>query len=259
MTGKWRIVLAEQNMDLGSIDRMVFGKDTCHSFLALVNPDNEVVSELHGTTYHPHTNRLMHNGQSVQSYMGVIASSVNLLADFENACRYLEVDKHFSRLKAVNANGPWRSNMAETMRTVMVGDKHDVMTEWLDGCAIGRKINELDIFYTPISIMDGGRQNCNAVTRSMLHAMDIDVSRDDFDLMPHGYNNKLWQKSLVGEFNTKGAYSTEVIDSYLAYVEGNINKRMPKIVDDELDMRSCDLTRAPAAPVCQATLKPSAI
>tara|TARA_R110002124_G_scaffold64985_2_gene177280 strand:+ start:91420 stop:91851 length:432 start_codon:yes stop_codon:yes gene_type:complete len=134
MTEKWRIVLAEQNMDLGSVDRAVFGKDACHSFLALVNHQNDVIS---------------------------------------------------------------------------------------------------------------GRQNCNAVTRSMLHAMDIDLSHDDFDLMPHGYKNKLWEKSLVGEFNTRGAYSVETIEAYLAHVQNSITRDMPKIVNDELDMRSSDLKRSP--------------
>ena len=249
MVGKWRIVLAEQNMDLGSVDRAVFGMDTCHSFLALINPENDVVAELHGTTYHPQTDKLMHKGQSLPSYMGVIASSVNLLADFEDACRYLSVDEHFPRLKAVNANGAWRSNLAQSMQLVLEADKHSVLSKWLDGCAFGRKMNELDIFYTPISIVEEGRQNCNAVTRSMLHAMDIEIARDNFDLMPHGYKNKLWENSLIGEFNTKGIYSMDAIDSYLGHVQNYITRDMPKIVNDELDMRSIDLTRRPVLAV----------
>ena len=51
--GNWQIVLAEQNMNLGRWDQLIFGQDTCHSYLVLKDPEGEVVSEMHGTTWHP--------------------------------------------------------------------------------------------------------------------------------------------------------------------------------------------------------------
>ncbi|MEC7701460.1 MAG: hypothetical protein VX740_05090 [Pseudomonadota bacterium] len=254
MENTWRIALAEQNMDLGAVDRMVFGKDTCHSFLALINPQNEIVAELHGTTYYPETSQLMRNGQSAQSYMGVIASSVNLLADFEAVCRDWKIDSYFPRLKVVNSNGSWRTNLAETMQTVMTGTKHEVMTEWLDACALGRKINDLDTFYTPISYHNDGRQNCNAVTRAMLHAMDAHVEQDVFHMVPHGYENNIWTRQEVGEFDTRGQYSEADMDAYLTYVKSNISRHMPRMVDHELDYRAEASTAAMVLPLIKRSL-----
>lgn len=234
MKDTWRIALAEENMDVGQIDNMVFGNDTCHSFLVLINPDNEIVSELHGYPYKKTTRT---EGQCPNSYLSSLASSVNMMSAFESVCRALDVDDAFPRLKVINTNGKWRTDLSEVMQVVFSGDKQTVMSEWLDACSLGGKINNMDLFYTPVSYVTENRKNCNTATRAFIHAMDITVDQTEFYLEPHGYENEINKIKDLAEFNTRAQYSEADVQRYLDYVAQNLAANEPVLADHNVDMR----------------------
>ena len=219
--GNWQIVLAEQNMNLGRWDNLIFGKDTCHSYLVLKNPEGGVVSEMHGTTWHPKKNRLNHGGGSLQAAAKSIFSSLNLSKPFEAVARRLNDAPSFPRLKCVVTKGPWAIDKAQHEQVVMEGDKQSVLTEWLDACKVGDIINDLDLFYTPLCKRTFG-QNCNAVTHTFLHAMGIDLPRESFNLAAVGYNNKLYEHMPeLAKFDTEGNYDPEEMDELLGFYTEN--------------------------------------
>jgi len=218
--GNWQIVLAEQNMNLGKWDNLIFGKDTCHSYLALKNPEGEVISEMHGTTWHPRKNRLNHGGGSAQAAVKSIFSCLNLSKPFEAVARRFDNATAFPRLKSVVTKGPWAIDRAEYQHVVMEGNEHEVLTEWIDACRIGDIINEMDLFYIPLCTRTIG-QNCNAVTHTFLHAMDIEIPTNEFNMAAVGYNNKLYKTMpQLAEFDTEGEYtSQELVDLFEHYTE----------------------------------------
>lgn len=219
--GNWQIVLAEQNMNLGRWDQLIFGQDTCHSYLVLKDPEGEVVSEMHGTTWHPKKNRLNHGGGSLQAAAKSIFSSLNLSKPFEAVARRFDNATTFPRLKSVVTKGPWAIDNAQHQQVVMEGDKHDILTEWIDACRIGDIINDMDLFYIPLCTRTIG-QNCNAVTHTFLHAMDIDITRDQFNMAAVGYNNKLYKNMPeLAEFDTKGDYTPEELSDLFEYYTEN--------------------------------------
>jgi hypothetical protein len=211
----WRIIVAEQNMDLGRVDNLFFGIDTCHSFVALQAPDEQIVSEIHGTTFLPSKSRLRSGGQSLQSYFRAWAQMVNLPSAFERAVKGTGMDKYFPRLKVVVTPGAWRMDVAESTQVVMEGPKNSILTEWIDACRIGDIVNAQDFFYVPVCPRTSG-QNCNSVTSLMLHAMDIEMPKSAFRLKAVGYNNKLHQKvDALRAFNTREQYDPRSLEGML--------------------------------------------
>lgn len=214
--GQWQIILAEQNMNLGWVDNLFFGKDACHSFLALRNPEGAIVSELHGTTFLPSAARISTGGQSWPSYLRAGAEALNLSSIFERAVKAIGADHNFPQLKVVTTPGPWRMDRAEESRVVLSGDKEQILTEWIDACRIGEELNKLDLFYVPVCPRSSG-QNCNSVTALLLHAMDVDVPKLSFNLAAVGYNNKLHEKlEPLRAFDTAGDYDPADLDGLLA-------------------------------------------
>jgi hypothetical protein len=214
---QWRIKIAEQDMNLGNIDNMVFGNDTCHSFMVLENPDGEVVSEIHGTTYHPARDRVAYGGQSAASYTSVIASSLGVSGLFKSVVQAMGVDDQFPRLKAVVTNKEWRAGDADYSRVVLEGDRNDIIREWIDACRISELVNELDLFYTPICAIRGG-QNCNTVTSILCHAMDVDVRVNEFNMAAVGVNNEMHERvALLKEFDTRQTYTDQELANLLDY------------------------------------------
>lgn len=214
---EWSIVLAEQTMDLGIWDRLVYGQDTCHSFLALVNPEGEVVSEIHGTTFHPDTGKLSYKGQSFQTFAKAIACSAGVSEPFMSAVEKADMDHHWPRLKVAVTNGMWRLDKVEPdhQQVVLSGSKEEVVAEWLDACELGLRFNKLDEYYMPFSARIGGR-NCNSVTALMLHAMDVDTTHLEFSHASVGFNNKLVERhEELAAFNTRQTYDPDELDSKL--------------------------------------------
>lgn len=215
--GSWRIVLAEQTMKLGQVDNILFGRDTCHSFLALQNPEGEIVSEIHGSTYHPESNRVSYKGQSPQTYMKAFASSLGAADAFTRATKAIKLDDKWPRLKAVVTDGEWRFDQVPEDQTqvILEGSKEKVMGEWLDACKIGKEFNELDLYYIPICARTHGR-NCNSVTGMMMHAMNVDFPEDKFHLEARGFANKLVAKyTSLRSFDTHGVYDPDELDAQL--------------------------------------------
>lgn len=202
---EWQIILAEKNMNLGIWDRAVYGRDTCHSFVALINPHGQVVSEIHGTTYHPKSNKMGYKGQAPHTFLKSIASSVGLSEAFRNAVVSRGIDQNWPRLKAFITDGPWRMNDidAEHKHTVLSGTREDVLTEWLDACEIAEEFNKLDEYYMPVCARTGGR-NCNSIAALMLHAMDVDFPEEHFIHAAPGFRNFLAdQHDTLKSFDTR--------------------------------------------------------
>ena len=215
MSDQWKIVLAEQPLNFGPVDNVLFQKDTCHSFLALQDPEGNVVSEIHGLAHNLQSNTLEYTG-GLTTVFNSTANSFGLSDVFRRATEFVNLDHKFERLRTVVTDGEWRfDNVPEgNAQTVFEGSQEEVMGKWLNGTAVGQEFNKLDVFYTPFSARDGG-VNSNSVAGLMLDTMDIDVAEEDFKLRPLGYENKLSAQypDLQNVTSTHMGYTTAELDA----------------------------------------------
>lgn len=217
MSDQWKIVLAEQPLNFGPIDNVLFQKDTCHSFLALQDPEGNIVSEIHGLAHNQQQNTLEYTG-GLSTIFNATASSFGLSDVFKRATEFVNQDHKFERLRTVVTDGEWRfDDVPEgNAQTVFEGSHEEVMSKWVNGTAVGHEFNKLDVFYTPFSARDGG-VNSNSVAGLMLDTMGIDVPEGDFKLRPLGYENKLSAQypDLQNVTSTHMGYTSAELDAEL--------------------------------------------
>lgn len=186
-------------MELGDVDNIIFGKDSCHSFLVLQNPDGDIVSEIHGTTFSPKADRVSYGGGSAQSFLRSGLQMIGIGDVFERIIKATPLSAHFARLKVVVSPGQWRFDKSVRDRTVMRGTADFILPKWADACRMGEEVNKKDLLYVPICLRTTGK-NCNSITSLMLDVIGARVAKHDFHLAAHGYNNPL--PNLRGQLNS---------------------------------------------------------
>lgn len=187
--GSWKIVLAEQPLGMSWVDDFLYGKDSCHSFLALIDPNGEIVSEFHGMAHNLDTGILRNTDSIPSNAFNAITHSLHIPDQIRrNIPGIGKLDN--TRIKFVPTNGEWRLELLPEghTQTILEGSKQEVMSLWLRAAEAGHAFNKLDKSYVLGSANNGG-QNSNSVTRLLLTAMGLNIPEEQFLLAPVGYAN----------------------------------------------------------------------
>ncbi len=164
--GEWQIVVGERPLGaLGRWDEFFLGgREFSHSFIALVDPNGNVVEELHGQSYDIENSKPSDMSLDLASIVNVAFSRPGALVSTGTK----------NKLKVQLRDGV--SDPEKTEYTPMVsGDKADIMTRWRAAMENAAHINELDIDYIAIGVDPEKRagQNCHSATCNMLMAAGV--------------------------------------------------------------------------------------
>jgi hypothetical protein len=186
----WKIVLAEQPLGMSWVDDFLYGKDSCHSFLALIGPNGEVASEFHGMAHNLDTGVLRNTDSIPSNAFNAITHSLHIPDQVRRNIPGLgQLDN--TRIKFVPTKGEWRLELlpeGDYTQVIFEGTKEEVMNKWLRAGEAGHAFNKLDKSYVLGSANNGG-QNSNSVTRLLLTAMGLNIPEEHFLLAPVGYAN----------------------------------------------------------------------
>jgi len=187
-----KIALHETPLDLGNLDNLVFGRDASHSFLVLKDADqnDKVISEIHGTSYHPIQKKLGLGGQSVLNIFNLLAADIGLRPVFNRLAKFCGYENQISKLKVYATDGARRSKAADRVITVKTGSFEDIMPFWLSAMEIGATINRSENRYKGVSLAQKAK-NCHAVTAALLRMMEVDPGSIKMTYATPGFSHNL--------------------------------------------------------------------
>jgi hypothetical protein len=145
MSGTWSIEFAEKPLDsIGNLDNVIFnGKNASHSFLRLVDPQGQVVGELHGLSVSGETGEAQDVSFNALGRLGYMLNQNKDKAPYKP-----------DRLQIFTFEG-WRtkSSQVETY-TLKTGSEREIKGLWNIGCEAAKDFNAKNYEYTPIGLDD---------------------------------------------------------------------------------------------------------
>lgn len=169
--GQWRIAMCEKPLSsIGILDNLIYGKDASHSFLALVDPNGDVVEEMHGFSVNTRNNEPATASMGLRQFFNALAAKKGepIRTDHPNKLRVTVAPPN---------EVPGTLNENAEMRVIANGDDADIHRRWNKALARGKQINDMHVDYIPIGMKPGHHgQNCHSVTSDALNAMNIKAS-----------------------------------------------------------------------------------
>ncbi len=177
----WSIYVAADKLETEKFDNIIFGKSRAHSFLLLVDEDNQkVIKELHGTSFDLQNDAInVNGGRKPLNLVGVVASSLDLKDQFMKSVCALGLDDRVARLYVKEVDGRREYDEIEGY-PIVSGAKAQMRSMWEDICRVGEKINKVNEPFIPFSIDEGG-QNCHSATLTMLNEAGLEVIKERFE------------------------------------------------------------------------------
>ena len=191
MGNTYKIVVGEVPLAaLGPVDEFLFrGHEFTHSFVALVDENNNVVEELHGNSYNVKKQLTTDNSFNPRQMFNMVASKLSLIF------RGKSHDKLRVFLKTHD-----RENKPDHSRTtfteVLSGTKEDMLDKWNLAVQNAVYINSLNVNYVAIGMgVKKFGQKCHSVTVSLLRAMGVE--REHLSIFKqHKFLRPGWRRNL---------------------------------------------------------------
>lgn len=162
MVDNWKIAVGEVPLSaLGPLDETLLkGKEITHSFLALIDENNQVVEELHGRPLDGFASAFKSLGNSIRQYFNLASAPIDDVIKTKNG----------AKLKVfINAPADSNPNAKCILTTVKTGEKQDIEGDWQKAIERAIDISSADIDYLAVGIAGRPGQNCHSVTCSILH------------------------------------------------------------------------------------------
>ena len=186
-----RIDLHETPLDLGNLDNLVFGRDATRSFLVLKDAEHgKILSEIHGTSYHPLQKKLGIGGQSVLNIFNLLAADMGIHRVFNRVAKFCGYEKKISKLKVYATDGARRSKVGDRTVPVKIGSFEDIMPLWLSAMEVGTAVNRSENRYKGVSLAQKAK-NCHAVTAALLRMMAVDPAGIKMHYAAPGFSHSL--------------------------------------------------------------------
>lgn len=168
--GKWRIAMCEKPLSsVGVLDNLLYGKDASHSFLALVDPNGDVVEEMHGFSVNTRSNEPATASMGLRQFFNALAAKKGepIRTDHPNKLRVTVAPPN---------EVPGTLNENAQMQVITSGDDDEIHRRWNSALQRGQQINDMHVDYIPIGMKPGHHgQNCHSVTSDALDAMGVEA------------------------------------------------------------------------------------
>lgn len=166
--GQWQIAVCEKPLEsVGIFDNLIFGKDASHSFLALIDPNGDIVEEMHGFSVNTSSNEPATASMGLRQLFNALSAKKDeaIRTDHPNKLRVTVAAPH---------EVPGTLNQNATVQAVLSGDHDDIHARWHKALARGHAINDAHVDYIAIGLKPGHPgQNCHSVTSDALDAMGV--------------------------------------------------------------------------------------
>lgn len=188
----YRIVVGEVPLAaLGPIDEFFFGgHEFTHSFVALMDEDNNIVEELHGNSYNIKKGLTTDNSMNPRQAFNMSASKLSLIF------RGKSHDKLRVFLKTYDDGNTPEHSKRTVFTEIMQGSKQEMMDKWHLALKNAVYINSLKMNYVAVGLgITKFGQNCHSVTVSLLRAMGLE-HHDLAAFKGHKFMRPGWKRNL---------------------------------------------------------------
>lgn len=188
----WTIELCERPVNSGKrLNRIVLGQPMGHSFLALVDDEGTVRTEIHGGTFDESRGRIfLARPARITKYFMALSTVAGLDVVFDKTLRYTGLGKYQPRLLAAVTIGRWQYPIAKTIHVVDAGGERDMAAKWLLMLDAAKAVNaQRPTYYTFPKKTRG--QNCHSVIATLLEAAGHAFPDDALSMNTYGRHRKL--------------------------------------------------------------------
>lgn len=177
---QWRIELCERPVFKGAtMDRLLYGKNLSHPFLALLDQNDVVKGEIHGVPY-DHT-RGFRQGKLNKLFEFSTIYTTPLFFDkpFQALIEHSPFKQHYPTLRSLFFEKARQYDRAAERVVLVESDGETINTLWQDLEASAKRLDALDLPYNRHGARNGS-YNCQATIATILKENDLE------DILPSG-------------------------------------------------------------------------
>jgi len=214
----WRIEFAERPLRIGILDNLLFGKDASHSFLRLIDENDNVTAELHGYSY----------DFEKKSLVGFSVPAVKHLKSMFN-----DAASKQDELKVFHFDGERTQDPRLKTKTIFTGNSQEAIERWMMARDKAVEINQAAYEYCPIRLMGvGTARNCHTVSATLMKAMrtsiptphyatpglsgNFEAAANDTAIEPKRNENTSYTRSMQ---NALSRFSTMMLESHQGSIQ----------------------------------------
>lgn len=192
----WSIYITVISLECERLDRFFFGKPRGHSFLILVDENQQhVIRELHGTYHNRKRDRMgPNNALNILNRLGVIASYIGMYTWFLKCLEYLSIRDNMIHLGVKEIKAKLKFSEINGYK-VTRGTQDDMQKIWKSMLKAGDDINSISPPFIAFSRRNGG-QNCHSAIYTILRKTSLTITQKNLtDYALPGINTLITPKN----------------------------------------------------------------
>lgn len=178
MSDNWSIEFHEGLLWTWPFDKLLTGRRAAHTYLRLLDGDNNVVHELHGVAS-------IDINDKPEVFSPTLRNIFNLVSIPFSSNKHL-------RLRVLHSDGVFPMNLQRRISTKLFeGEETKMRLYWNAALQRADEINDMKLPYRPFGIFRSGGMNCNLVSRNLCKAMGLDPDSVSTESYAPGFKNRL--------------------------------------------------------------------